>query len=56
MTEEQKKLLIEWLKHQTYSAESHRTEQGKCEWLRADEIAWYLPDVIDFILTHNELP
>lgn len=56
MTEEQKKLLIDWIKHQTYSEESHYTRQGKCEWLRADEMIKYLPDAIDFILKNNKLP
>ena len=56
MTELQNELLKQWIRNHTYSSESHITDQGKCEWLRADELIQYLPTVIDYIILNNKLP
>ena len=56
MTELQRELLIRWINAHTYSAESHHTEQGRCEWLRQDELLEFLPNSIEYILKYNKLP
>ena len=51
LTPEQREAIIEWLGHQTYTGESHQTDQGDdVEWLRADEMNKYLPEAIENII------
>jgi hypothetical protein len=54
-TPQQRSAIIKWLSHQTYSGESHRTDQGSnVEWLRTDEMNKYLPEAIENIINGKE--
>jgi hypothetical protein len=51
LTVQQREAIIEFIEHQTFTGDSHYTDQGDdVEWLRADEMLEYLPDAIERIL------
>jgi len=56
MTPEQVDKLKQWLYSQAYIANSHTTDQGRCEWLRLDEMLEYLPAAVEQILTTPNHP